>query len=165
MLTDSFLRFLGSLVHRYGGTKKELARAIGIRPSALSAILKTGFMSAEVALRLARATQTSPSHILRGAGKGELADLIEDQYGDAAVRRGAPAPAIKASEQRVLDRLRELDKTSRRALLLILYSIRLDVEDAEDVTPRVRRPRARQKQLPPPPANSTAELPPAPPAV
>lgn len=117
MMTQSeFGTLLAGLVTTYGGNKQDLARAIGISPSTLSRLLDGRPPSTELCLRLATTTHTNASRILRAAGKGAIADLIEDLYGTAAHRqlfRGFPLTPL---EQRRTTIVRNLSRDKLRAL-------------------------------------------------
>lgn len=121
---DEFRRLLGELVPQYGGSKQDLARAIGIPPSSLSRLLSGRARSApgaEVCLRLATVTGTSASKILRAAGKGAVADLLEDLYGAAATRRQAfLGIRLTPHEQRHVTVMRSLAPKAQRAFFLIV---------------------------------------------
>lgn len=64
------------------GSQTALALAIGVSPSRMSRLLG-GTYSLEVlnCLRLADVSGESPSVVLRAAGKGDIADLLERLYG------------------------------------------------------------------------------------
>jgi Helix-turn-helix. len=76
---------LQRLVEHYG-TQTALARAIKITDSRLAKVLKgdSGALNVLNCLRLARVANISPSQVLRAAGKGDVAALIEEMYGDSA---------------------------------------------------------------------------------
>lgn len=134
---DEFRRLLHELVASYGGTKQDLARAVRITPSSLSHLLAeqaTHAPSSEVCIRLAHATGTSASKILRAAGKGALADLIEDMYGETAARRQPFIGArLTPQEEQHMRAVRALDTRAKRAFLFIV--------EAAAVT-RIRRVKA-----------------------
>lgn len=122
-MTTGFRRLLLDLVKTYGGTKQDLAKAIGITPSALSHLLAhpTGTASTEVCLRLAAVTGTSASRVLRAAGKSAIADLLEDLYGEAAIRRQPfTGFRLKPSEERTWTALRSLDPRCQRAFVYLI---------------------------------------------
>jgi plasmid maintenance system antidote protein VapI len=64
-------------------SQKEFAKALGIDPSRLSKAINLGEFpfNAENCLRLAKLSDKAPSAILRAAGKGDIAELIESLYG------------------------------------------------------------------------------------
>jgi hypothetical protein len=69
-------------------TKSALAKAAQVTPSAFGRQVKQGTLGLEPLLQLALATGVPASVVLRKAGKGELAALIESCYGSPA-----PVPA------------------------------------------------------------------------
>jgi transcriptional regulator with XRE-family HTH domain len=76
-----FQKFLRESAARYG-RKQDFAKAIGISPGRFSRLQKgSGSMEVENCLRLAAVTKRSPAEILRLAGKGSLAEMIEGFYG------------------------------------------------------------------------------------
>src|SRR4029453_9799553 len=69
------------------GSKSALAHAVGINASRLSRLAHHGEYSLNIenCLRLAKVAGLPASDVLRAAGKGDIADLIESLYDD---RRG-----------------------------------------------------------------------------
>jgi len=125
-MMSEFRALLDHVLGEYGGRKNEFARAAGITPSQLSHLLKGTFEpSMEICLKLARASQTSPSDLLRAAGKGFAADLIEQMYGKPAVRHYN----VTARDQRILMLLRKVDRRVYRAVLLLLQAATRDDDD------------------------------------
>src|SRR4051812_1758742 len=63
--------------------RSAFAKAIGLNASRLSRALNTGDFPFNVTncLRLAQVSGEPPSKVLRAAGKGDVADLIETLYG------------------------------------------------------------------------------------
>jgi hypothetical protein len=121
---DEFRQLLQELVIAYGGTKGALAHAIGIRPSSLSHLLGKDaphVASTEVCLRLAIVTGTSPSRLLRAAGRGPIADLLEELYGAAAVRRQSfVGVRLTPYEEQHLAAIRALNPKARRAFFFLV---------------------------------------------
>ena len=76
--------------------------------------------SVEVCLRLAQVFDVSASRILRAAGKGSVADLIEDLYGKAAERRIDRGHSVTPDEVKQIHKLRRLKPRSRRAILILI---------------------------------------------
>ena len=76
---------LKRLVDRYG-TQTALAKAIDITDSRLAKVLKgdSGAFNVLNCLKLARVANMSPSQILRAADKADIAELIEELYGESA---------------------------------------------------------------------------------
>jgi hypothetical protein len=58
-----------------------LSKAVGMSMSAFSRGLRAGTLNIENLLRLADLAEAHPSEVLRLAGKGDAADLIERLYG------------------------------------------------------------------------------------
>jgi plasmid maintenance system antidote protein VapI len=87
-------------------TKREFAGKLGITPGRLSRVLG-GEHSLDPmnCLRLAQMTGATPSRVLRIAGKGELAEMIESLYGPGR-------PTVSASQRELLD---QFDRISQRA--------------------------------------------------
>jgi len=118
-------RLIENLVTEYGGTKKDLAQAVGLRQEDLSPS-RTGKKehpySVEVCLRLALVTSTSPQQLLRAAGHGVVNDLIESLYGPPGKfeQRGF---RVKPIEQKHLRKWRALRGPGRRALEFLLDSL------------------------------------------
>jgi transcriptional regulator with XRE-family HTH domain len=110
---------LADLIADFGGTQRDFAAAIGISRAHLSHLLSTdphyATVSIELCLRIARVTQTPASRVLRAAGKGAIADLIESLYGGPALVRVAD-PAVSLADRRFLDAVRKLDRRSQRAI-------------------------------------------------
>lgn len=65
----------------YGGVRKRLAAKAGITDSVFNRGLKSGSYDVDTLLRIARATGRPASQVLRMAGKGHYAELIEELYG------------------------------------------------------------------------------------
>lgn len=117
MMQSEFAKLLTGLVETYGGSKQDLARAVGISPSTLSRLLEGRPPSTELCLRLATQTHTNASRILRAAGKGAVADLIEDLYGAAASRRQVfRGFRLTPVEQRRTTTVRTLSREGLRAV-------------------------------------------------
>src|SRR5262245_2502503 len=79
----TFAEMFEDLVDGFGGSKAELARAVGIKPSTVSHLLAGATPGIELCLKLAQVTGRSPTKILQSAGKRDLASLIERLYGEA----------------------------------------------------------------------------------
>jgi hypothetical protein len=130
---------LPELVTQFGGSKGELAKAVGIRPSALSRFVHTP-PNVETCLRLARVTGANPSRILRAAGRGDVADLLESLYGIAAIRRMKHRRRDAAKQQWRIDRLEEMDAATLRAFdVLMDFATRTPQATAKRSTRRMRK--------------------------
>jgi len=148
-LMGGFHIFLGELADSYHGSKKDLARALKISPSRLSRMLKPGCPPPDVAvcLRLAAATATLPSKVLRAAGRDEIADLAEDLYGPAAERRQALVEryGLSAGDKKMLQVWRAMRSSDYREALLVIMRGFKELEnkssasgaDDEDTTPGI----------------------------
>lgn len=78
---SEFRKFVDRLIEVYG-TADAIAVMIGLTPSAFSrGVNKAGTLSVDKLLLLAEGVGESPSRVLRLAGKGETAALIERLYG------------------------------------------------------------------------------------
>jgi hypothetical protein len=76
-----FRTWLEQLVAERYGSNESLAKTIGLTNSGFLRAKKTGKMSTESLLRLARETGRNASEVLTLAGKADVATLIESQYG------------------------------------------------------------------------------------
>jgi hypothetical protein len=74
------------LVRRFG-SRKRLAKAVGISLTALSRGVKHRTYNLETCLKIATTTGESLDYVLRCAGKADTADLIDLLYGGAARAR------------------------------------------------------------------------------
>lgn len=135
---SSFARLLRRLVKEFGGTKQELAQAIGVRPSQFSRFLSgAATPSLETCLCLAHVTHTSVTVVLRAAGRGDLAVLLEQLYGTPATyRRGSE---LKPVERRRLAQIRALDPAARKAFTVLLARHSPRVEAPVQSSKRRRR--------------------------
>lgn len=121
-----FHRFLTGLVGQYHGSKADLAKALKITPSRLSRYFQpNNIPRLEILLRLADATGTMPSKVLRAAGRGAASDLIEEMYGPAAERRQAfmVRYGLTIEEGQVLELWRALKPKDRHALVVIMKGL------------------------------------------
>jgi transcriptional regulator with XRE-family HTH domain len=103
-------------------TKHAFARALGITPGRLSRVLG-GEHSLDVlnCLKLAKLTGLSASEVLRVAGKGDIADLLEDLYGHAR-------PAIPPSIRVIVEQVESLPPRARNALERFLENFVVDID-------------------------------------
>lgn len=119
-----FARLLRRLVKEFGGTKQDLAQAIGMRPPQFSRLLSdTTTPSIETCLWLAHVTDTAIGTVLRAAGRHDLAVVLEEHYGAQTRYRRRPSTAakhMKPLEVRRLAQIRALDPKTRRAFTVLL---------------------------------------------
>jgi transcriptional regulator with XRE-family HTH domain len=98
-------------------TKQAFAKAIGITPSRFSRLLAGVYkLNVRNCLRLANATGRPASVVLRAAGKGEIADLIESQYGPAA-------KSVSPKEREALEAWNALTERGRESLWLLMREL------------------------------------------
>lgn len=95
-------------------SQQAFAEALGVSTARLNRALNKGDYPFNVlnCLRLARVTDERPSDVLRAAGKGEIADLIERSYGNAN--------ALTASQQEALDLWGRISSGLRASLLEVM---------------------------------------------
>lgn len=134
---------LRRLVREFGGTRGEFAKSVQVTESTLSHLLSGDphyALGIEPCLRIASVTGTSASVVLRAAGKGACADLLEQLYGDPVVVLPAHRPkGVTAADVRLLQQWRALPPKTQRAIVVL-------VEAAVTGTPVVRpKPAVRPK--------------------
>lgn len=95
-MAQHFPALLRRILKQQYRTSKAFAAALGVKPSHLSHAMAPGGQpfNVEGCLKLAQVTNTPPSTVLRAAGKGRIATLIEQLYG--------PARELSAIEQQLL---------------------------------------------------------------
>jgi len=103
----SFKTLLRRLRKPYGSVKA-FADALGIEPSRVS---RATPFDVRGCLKLAQLTGENPSVVLRAAGKGDIATLIEQQY-------GAPAPKPGLDERELAEALHAIPEARTRRLLV-----------------------------------------------
>jgi plasmid maintenance system antidote protein VapI len=141
-----FGTLLRGLAVERGGTHAEFAKAIGVRPDTFSRLLAGKPADPTICLKIADVTGTSPSKLLRAAGHGDVAELIEDLYGAPAQRRAGrsgglrltPLEEERTRQWRRLQSAPEMTKT-RKALEEILARI-IELQEA-------RSPRAPARSV------------------
>jgi len=95
-------------------TVKAFAQALDVDPSHLSRAMHTEQpFDVRGCLRLARVTGTSPGEVLRAAGKGDIAELIEELY-------GAPQVLLTGEQRELLAALNAIDEPKVREALLTM---------------------------------------------
>lgn len=99
MASADFRALLRSLVQRYG-TKDALGKLIGMSGSRVGRAIDGQYsFNITNCLKLSKATGAPASQVLRAAGKGDVADLIESLYGAERVpeREESREPALVAA--------------------------------------------------------------------
>ena len=114
MSPETFLSFIKELERRHG-TANAIAEALDMSPSAFSRGSRSGSLGTLKLLRLAKWSGESPSRVLRLAGKGEIADQIEDLYG--------PEHALNGRAHEVGEQWLALEKDAQDALFILLRAL------------------------------------------
>lgn len=112
----TFQAWVAELIQQKFGTATALAAAIDMELSPFSRGIKLGTLNLVNLLKLAKAADEQPSIVLRLAGKGREADLIEEVYGSAQ-------EALTASERELLEIWRGLTPRAREGLRLTLSEL------------------------------------------
>src|SRR5207237_7297499 len=133
-----FHKLLMDLGQRYRN-RSAFAAALGISPSRMSKALsgKGDVFDVVGCLRVARASGISPSVVLRAAGRGAIADLIERVYG--------PPRRITAEEDTILTAVQRLPPDMQRAIVTLIENGPLSVQEMS--TARRERKRRVGKRL------------------
>jgi len=110
---------LESIIRDSALTKKAFADEVGLTSSAISRYLRGDprhVMPIDACLRVAKRTGYSPAKLLRAAGHGDVADLIEDLFGVAAERRAhfVEGRRLTAADERMLAQYRSLSPKPQR---------------------------------------------------
>jgi transcriptional regulator with XRE-family HTH domain len=120
----TFTALFRQLVQTYQqttGTKADLARELGVRPSTISHLLADRTTPGlELCLRFAAVTGVSPSHVLRAAGKDALATLLESLYGPAADRAAQHRTRLRPNDRMVLECLNAMRSKTYKAMLVVI---------------------------------------------
>lgn len=118
MAEETFRSFIQRWITEYG-TAGKLADAIGLTLSAFSrGVRNEGTLGVESCLRLAEETGESPGHVLRLAGKAEVADLLERLYG-----RRQSLLRLGRQERELLDVWSSLPVASQKSLLGLMKDL------------------------------------------
>lgn len=114
-MDENFKALLNRLSSGFA-SRDAFAKALGINSSRLSRAMNTGDFPFNVSncLRLAKISGESPTAILRAAGKGDVADLIEALYGKDRTRLLTP------SERELLDAWHRMSPRAQEALQSII---------------------------------------------
>jgi hypothetical protein len=139
----AFGNLIRALVEGFAGTKREFAREATIAPSVLSRLLGGGRPPVtDVCLRIARTGGVSASVVLRTAGHGDTADLIERLYGRARVVQVKGTAADRA----LFNEIQALDPRARKAIrMLITYHVATKVIPYAEERPRRRSSVGRRR--------------------
>lgn len=146
-MSTTFAVLMRALLDAYQGSKTEFAREAEIAPSVLSRLLSGGVPPpTDVCLRIARAGGASASLVLRTAGHGHTADLLETLYGEARVA----AQTGTAEDRAFLREFQLLDPRTRKAVMVL---IRYNHELSETIhgADEGSRPLARRRRRAVPP--------------
>lgn len=104
VLSSEFYALLDRAEAKFG-QKQKAAKAIGIKPPRYSR-LRHGTdpygLNIRNCFRLADAIDEAPQTVLRAVGKGELADVLDEFYGESK----APAPTLTRDEIQLLEKYR-----------------------------------------------------------
>ena len=133
MTATAFLEILEEGERRFP-TKHAFAKAIGVTPTRYSH-MRRGYYAPNVknCLRLATAAGLPASRVLRAAGKGDIAELIEEHYGANVAPQSAPLPQ---RERQLLADWEVIPPSQRKALRAILT---IWADGARASSPTVRR--------------------------
>lgn len=107
---------MAELIKQRFRTATALAAKIDMELSPFSRGVKSGTLNLVNLLKLAKAADEQPSIVLRLAGKGEEADLIEEVYGSGD-------GALTVSEREMLDAWNALTPRAREGLRLTLSEL------------------------------------------
>jgi hypothetical protein len=110
----TFRTLLRRIQKTHFGTVRAFAKALKIAPSHLSRAMGAHGQPFDIraCLRLAQVTGESPTTILRAAGKGDLAKLIEELY-------GAPPPLLTVPQRELLEAWDRMPEPARQALFVL----------------------------------------------
>lgn len=126
-----FARVLAELVDAFSSStdahakKTEFARLVGIHKSTLSHLLAgTSRPSTDACLRIAVGTETSPTDLLRAAGKVRIAQLLDEYYKPSDLTPRPRAPRLTRAEQRVVRQWRALSQRGKLVIRIVLEGVR-----------------------------------------
>jgi hypothetical protein len=109
---SDFEKWIADLIADRYGTAGNLAKEIGMTDSGFSRAVRKGTLSVEMVLRLAREVGEPPNAVLRRAGKHTMADLLDELFGEPAVR---PSP----DETKLLRVYRAVPAKAKAAMLQV----------------------------------------------
>lgn len=117
--TASFRRYIESKIAQQYGTAQNLASKIGLSVSAFLRGVKIGTLGLDTLFRLAYEFGDPPGKMLRLAGKGDVADLLDRLYGPTR----EDARSLTGSQREILTIWTELDSAEREPLLLLFRAL------------------------------------------
>jgi hypothetical protein len=112
LAVSDFEKWIADLIADRYGTAGNLAKEIGMTDSGFSRAVRKGTLSVEMVLRLAREVGEPPNAVLRRAGKHTMADLLDELFGEPAVR---PSP----DETKLLRVYRAVPAKAKAAMLQV----------------------------------------------
>lgn len=127
-------------------TATAMAKVVGMELSPFTRGVASGTFNVVNLLQIAKATHEHPSKVLRMAGKGDVADLIESLYGDPHAPANLPsryADALREPEiTAAVDALLRLTAESRRLWVAVLQERVHDVAQPPNHAPAPATSRA-----------------------
>lgn len=126
----TFQQWIEKLIAERFHTNTAMATAMGLSLTPFMRGVATGTFNVVNLLKLAKVTDENPSEVLRMAGKGDVAELIESLYG---------ATELSPKEREHLRRWRLLDDATRNAIGILMR------DPEEDAVVRERE-RGRKKK-------------------
>jgi hypothetical protein len=130
----TFREWVNGQVGSRFGTMTALASAVGMGLSPFIRGVQAGTLNVHNLLKLAQATETHPSEVLRLAGKADVAALLEQLY-------GAGRDSLTSTQRDVLDLWGQVDDPEGRAALL--YTLRQLAKAGSFSRPAAARESAR----------------------
>lgn len=127
-MTHAFAHFVEGLIADRFRTASALATAIGMSLSAFQRGVKGGSLGVDKCLLLAEQAGADPSEVLRLAGKGETATIIERLY----VQDG---PHLSAVDRELV----ALPLGAKRQMLRLVHEVTTEPEEAHPTERRDKR--------------------------
>lgn len=128
----TFQAWVAELIKQRYGTATALAAKIDMALSPFSRGVRLGTLNLTNLLKLAKAADEYPSTVLRLAGKGREADLIEEVY-------GSTQEVLTASEREIVELWKALTPRAREGLRLTMGELPRSPTKAEPVKSRRHR--------------------------
>lgn len=117
----------------------DLAAATGLTLSAFSrGVKKEGTLNVENCLRLAETTGIAASQVLRTAGKGDIAELIERLYGKAD---------LTPAEAKLIGQFRMVDSSAQVTIFSVAESLARRAPGSSSAMPDERKSRRVRREL------------------